>query len=453
MFGIVPWITVCLWIMILPAKSISSKSSSLRHTCAVIGGGIAGLSCAHHLSDSFAVTLFDTGRLRPGGRASSRLPGDPAKKDDLGEHHHISKCVVDHAAQVLFVPDHEARFAEFSRQVKDWERIGVVTRFPEGSLYNIYSQSSTKKCIELEPFVGQPAYFGSSTMGIASISNALAETSNFEIQQNVWVSPSNGARYMPKTRQWKVTASGKVLGYFDRLIVAHNGKCADRLMSKTPAKAIHDLLRVNFAPSVPQHGGKRMTLNSIYSLTIALPKNSAIAACLPANFLGGFIQNDKALRFLSCQSRKYESMEKDVEIWTILSSSNFVKSHKAPQEFLPNEVVEEVTLLLIEALKSLFGVTVGSIKPIERRLQLWGAGVPLNTWENGKGFLYDAESAVGVCGDWLLDSSIAGAWTSGRLLADHLKTKEAVSAGFDGTFVASQGASNTGIAAINEKFR
>lgn len=41
-----------------------------------------------------------------------------------------------------------------------------------------------------------------------------------------------------------------------------------------PAKDIHALLWVNFSPSVPAHGGKCMTLNSIDSLTICLPKQS-----------------------------------------------------------------------------------------------------------------------------------------------------------------------------------
>ena len=45
---------------------------------------------------------------------------------------------------------------------------------------------------------------------------------------------------------------------------AHNEMCADRLMSKTPAKDLHSLLIVDFKPEVPNWGGKRMTLNRVY---------------------------------------------------------------------------------------------------------------------------------------------------------------------------------------------
>ena len=65
---------------------------------AILGGGVAGLSCASqllsqhkksydHSSYRLEVTVFDTGRLRPGGRCLSRLPGDvpaPANKGSGG---------------------------------------------------------------------------------------------------------------------------------------------------------------------------------------------------------------------------------------------------------------------------------------------------------------------------------------------------------------------------------
>ena len=40
------------------------------------------------------------------------------------------------------------------------------------------------------------------------------------------------------------------------------------------------------------------------------------------------------------------------------------------------------------------------------------------------GFIYDNEYNVGVCGDWLYESSISGAWISGQLLADYMINKQ-----------------------------
>jgi hypothetical protein len=97
---------------------------------------------------------------------------------------------------------------------------------------------------------------------------------------------------------------------------------------------------------------------------------------------------------------------------------------------------------------------------LEQRLQLWGAALPINTWEtsddtNGVGaggYLYDADHAVGVCGDWLVQPSVAGAWTSGQQLADHFVAsadkQNGKSFGLDGSFVRSESASKTGIGAF-----
>jgi predicted NAD/FAD-dependent oxidoreductase len=218
-------------------------------------------------------------------------------------------------------------------------------------------------------------------------------------------------------------------------------------MSKTPAKAIHSLLQVNFAPSVPDHGGKRMTLNSIYSLTVCLDKPLHL---LPETFVSGFVHNHKALRFITCQTQKYKQQG---HVWTILSSSSFAKRYKAPQEFLPDETIEEVSTLLLQALEEALDIKVLD-HVVDRRLQLWGAALPLNVWGSQtsttepQGFLYDSEQSVGVCGDWLMEPSIAGAWTSGRLLAEYMMGQDLVSSGLEGSFHRSDSASKSGIGAL-----
>lgn len=99
-------------------------------------------------------------------------------------------------------------------------------------------------------------------------------------------------------------------------------------------------------------------------------------------------------------------------------------------------------------------------------MQLWGAAVPLNIWspnENAdsgsdgivnainhseRGFLYDAEYNVGVCGDWLLDPSIMGAWESGRRLSNYLISDAKKSIGLPsdgGSFQVAKAASEAGI--------
>ena len=412
----------------------------------MIGGGIAGLSCAATLQKSgkFLPTVFDTGRLRPGGRSSSRLPGDRPKDGDTTQAKTpiMSNSLYDHAAQMITV----SQDGHFYKQVTAWETDGILKRYPPNSVYEIVKKGSSS--LTAQPLNDSIMYHG--THGMGSIPLAIAKEGGFAIEQDVWVPPSSGVKYMPSTNQWKV--KGKTPQTFDRLVIAHNGKCADRLMSKTPAKALHSLLRVNFNPTVPAHGGKRMTLNSIYSLTFCLPSPNALSNALPNDLITAFVPDNKELQCITCQTRKYpENNDQNVQVWTILSSPKFAKRHKAPQENLPEEVIENVTDLLLESLEQLLDVSLRS-SVMESRLQLWGAAVPLNTY--GKdGFVYDAEYCVGVCGDWLLEPSIAGAWESGRRLAEYMVTDSGShSVGLppkDGAqFQVASGVSEAGIASL-----
>jgi predicted NAD/FAD-dependent oxidoreductase len=467
------WMSSSLLLLAAVQQTYSMASTGTRVNVntgrcqvAIIGGGIAGLSCAQELSKNggFDVTCYDTGRLRPGGRCSSRQVGDAPPKDDEITYPLLSQVRYDHAAQLIVDP-HPQHFPGFSQQVKEWVDQGILQEFPDESVVQIFKNGDTR------PLSATTFYHA--VQGMGSIPTSMVETSggSFQLEQDVWVSPSSGVRYQKNSGKWKLQANGETLGYYDQLILAHNGKCADRIMSKTPAKDLHRLLRVNFAPTVPAHGGAKMTLNSLYSLTIVLPKGSCLSKALPEPFQCGFSDHPQ-LRMISCQSRKYPTTatatatatDADYEVWNILSSAKFAKKYKAPQEFLPPETVEEVTALLLQAVQeSLCLDTMENesspstiLTPLEKRLQLWGAAVPLNVWRSkekssAKPFLWDEQYQVGVCGDWLLEPSIAGAWTSGQSMAQHLmksNTSPRGTVGLEGNFERSESASKLGLAAL-----
>eukprot|EP00547_Thalassionema_nitzschioides_P011429 CAMPEP_0194257526 /NCGR_PEP_ID=MMETSP0158-20130606/39248_1 /TAXON_ID=33649 /ORGANISM="Thalassionema nitzschioides, Strain L26-B" /LENGTH=476 /DNA_ID=CAMNT_0038996597 /DNA_START=10 /DNA_END=1440 /DNA_ORIENTATION=- len=453
-------------------STVRMMNEGSKVTVAVIGGGAAGLSCAQRLgsSDKFLPTVFDTGRLRPGGRCASRLPNDIAK-DKNEKYSYLSKTTIDHAAQILTVPKGDG-FLEFEKQVQEWEKRGVIKRYPKGKVCDIVNpyDRDTKKYdktrIQIRSIKGD-MYYGFN--GMQSIPQAIKKEGNFELQQDVWISPSNGAKLVNSEgkKRWELKAKGQVLGQFDKLIIAHNGKCADRLMSSSPAKDLHRLLRVNFAPNVAKSGGKRMTLNSIYSLTFAVSaSDSSLSTALPSDKVTcGFIKNHRNLTFLSCNTRKYGNSDNgDYEVWTVLSSAQFGKAHKGPQENLPEDLKETVKSILYESIEEALVLPRGSLRGsaedpagsgciLESRVQLWGAAVPLNTWipseDIAQGFLYDGDYGVGTCGDWLLDSSLAGAWESGRRLAQFLiDTQDPKTVGLEGSFQAAQAVEKAGIGAL-----
>ncbi|KAG7347735.1 hypothetical protein IV203_016440 [Nitzschia inconspicua] len=316
--------------------------------------------------------------------------------------------------------------------------------------------------------------------GMSSLSQAMMKEGSFKVEQDVWVSPSSGVRFLSQQKnndpysqnspsKWQVRAQGRVLGEYSHLVIAHNGKCADRLMSQTPAKDVHQLLRVNFSDRVPANGGQKMTLNSLYSVTIALKSASPLSRALPDSFLCGFVQGHPKLSVVSCQTQKYPPMsygnanDETIEVWNILSTATFAKQHKAPQEFLAEEVVANVTQQLVEALEEIVVSNIDNSplldQVVDSRVQLWGAAVPMNVWnaEGSKGgFVWDPRFQVGVCGDWLVEPSIAGAWTSGRCIGHHLKeirqarhNQNDQSVGLDGRFEASSGVRRLGIASLD----
>lgn len=426
-----------------------SVASNKQRSVAIIGGGIAGLSCAQHLSvddddHRWDVTVYDTGRLRPGGRCSSRQVGDvPKPEDDSTNEQYplLSTFRFDHAAQLIAAPSPQ-EYPAFFQQCQDWLEDGTLKEFPQESVYQISAAGKYD-------VVDNTFYHAIDGMGSLA-TNLVKRHQSFRLEQDVWVSPSSGVRYQKDTGKWKLQAKGKTLGYYDDLVIAHNGKCADRIMSQTPAKDLHRLLRVNFAPTVPAHGGLKMTLNSIYSLTVVVPRSSQLSQALPESFICGFVPDHAQLRMISCQTRKYPSANDDYEVWNILSSAKFAKKYKAPQEFLPPERVEEVTSLMLQAAETLLKLPSNTLSDqvLESRVQLWGAAVPLNVWQHG--FLWEPKHNVGVVGDWLVDPSIAGAYTSGHCLAQHLKQKRTSSHGLvdEGSFIKSQGSSQLGIASL-----
>jgi glycine/D-amino acid oxidase-like deaminating enzyme len=243
--------------LLLPTTLLGLTSRPPPRTVGVIGGGIAGLSCARRLQQlGVECTVYDTGKRGPGGRASSRTWRGRA---------------VDHAVQSVSAMPGSA-FHEWLSQleadgfVRPWSGLGVLG---EGGAFMP------------APEGGAPRYIGVGGMG--TIAEQLA--GGLDIRQDIWVSPNGGIFTERDSAEhggggWCVQESKKVQARYDAVVIAHNGKCAERLTSKIEARDVHMLLRARFATAATGGGpgGGRMTLNSMCSLhlpptlTVAKPR-------------------------------------------------------------------------------------------------------------------------------------------------------------------------------------
>ncbi len=115
---------------------VDKKTMNQAPHLALIGAGIAGLSCATALQQAgLAVCLFDKSR-GAGGRMSTR------RGDDW-------QC--DHGAEYF-----TARHPDFRAEVARWQRVGVAGWW-DPSLWLLAGDSPEERQSTIERFVGIPA--------------------------------------------------------------------------------------------------------------------------------------------------------------------------------------------------------------------------------------------------------------------------------------------------------
>ncbi|KAG8462621.1 hypothetical protein KFE25_004597 [Diacronema lutheri] len=406
------------------ASSMAAARVAPPRTCAVIGGGIAGLACARRLEElGIRATVFDTGRTAPGGRASSRSLRLPN-----------GVLTFDHAAQFFTAT---GAFAELAR---GWEADGTIRRWDHGlgelnartGAFVEYARHGTAG--------GADRWIGARSM--RDVSAALAR--GLDVRQGVWVSPDGGITRRADDGRYVVRAGGRELGAYDAIAVAHNGKCAERLSRGAGSEGVHRLLRARFAPALrAAQPADRLVLNSIFSLLAVLPRSQLAGSRLSADLGGARVHGSAELGFVVCHTRKRPesaaALAPDEEAWSLFSTAAFGAAHKAPQEAMPPDVVADVTAKLLAA----FGAAVGArapLAPTRTHLQLWGAAVPLNVWRAdadtcggapapARACALDGARRIGACGDWLRAPSVQGAWESGVALADALADARADAGG------------------------
>ncbi|KAL6989457.1 hypothetical protein U1Q18_015206 [Sarracenia purpurea var. burkii] len=345
----------------------------------IIGGGMSGLVCALNLEKrGIRSTVFDTGLHGLGGRMGTRII-DP------------QPLIFDHAAQFFTVSDQQ-----FAKLVDGWSEKGLVRQWQGkigelevGGHFVPLSSSS-------------PRYIG--VNGMRPLADSiLSQTGMVNVVGPCWINklePFNGT--------WHLSENGKPCGQFDAIVIAHNGKCANRLLASSGLPLIARQM-------------KRLELSSIWALLAAFEDPLPIpahATTLP--FEGAFVKGVDSISWMANNTKKLScSPNSGPHCWTFLSTAAFGKRTKVPQENIPAATAEKVKQAMLEGVENALGIPKSLLKkPFYTRLQLWGAALPTNT--PGVPCIFDPYGRAGICGDWLLGSSLEAAALSGIALANHI---------------------------------
>ncbi|XP_059312287.1 uncharacterized protein LOC132063652 [Lycium ferocissimum] len=344
----------------------------------IIGGGMSGLTCALYLEKrGIRSTVFDTGMHGLGGRMGTRMI----------DHQPL---IFDHAAQFFTVTN--PKFAEL---VDDWSKRGLVREW-QGTIGELEVGGN------FVPFPSSPPkYIG--VNGMRPLADSLlSQTSLVSVVRPCWVSglePFNGT--------WHLSEKGKPCGQFDAIVIAHNGKCANRLLASSGLPLIARQM-------------KRLELSSIWALLAAFedPLPTALNAdSLP--FEGAFVKGVESVSWMANNTKKLLGSDSGPQCWTFFSTATYAKQNKVPQESIPTVTAEKVKEAMLEDVEKALGLSKSSLqRPFYTKLQLWGAALPTNT--PGIPCIFDPRGRAGICGDWLLGSSLEAASISGIALADQI---------------------------------
>ncbi|CAL1535113.1 unnamed protein product [Lymnaea stagnalis] len=363
--------------------STIDSTSSIK--IAVIGGGIAGLTCATRLKQLGlqTVTVFDTGKHTVGGRCSSRT--ELVKGVSM---------TFDHSVQYFTVSDER-----FQKIVNYLVRDGAarVWNGPIGILQNgkFSAERSPKKA-----FIG--------TNGMRSVAQSIAKFC--QVQQPVWI---GSIQFNDIVQKWSVDR----WGLFDYVVIAHNGKCAARLVENAGVPEIHRLCLTRFSSQLSSKEN-RMTLCSLFVLMVAFERPLGLpyqGAHVQHENLSWVANNTEKLKSDRPQS---QSRADQYECWTIISSKTLGEQNKVPQEHIPPNVASRISHLMLQSFADATGMKEKLPDVCFRKLQLWGAGVPINKFSGGTECVFDAAHKIGICSDWLVSPCVQGAAISGLALAE-----------------------------------
>ncbi|CAM8932066.1 unnamed protein product [Rhodiola kirilowii] len=186
-----------------------------------------------------------------------------------------------------------------------------------------------------------------------------------------------------------------------------------------------------FPSSPPRYvgvNGMRRLADSILHQSLDLSSIWALMAAFedplptPVPLDGAFVEGVDSLSWMANNTEKLlSSKNKGPHCWTFFSTAAYAKRNKVPQENIPNVTAEKVKAGMLEGDEVALGyqqVSIQSHFTAKSNYVSRGAALPTNT--PGIPCIFDPYGRAGICGDWLLGSSIESAALSGIALGDQI---------------------------------
>lgn len=326
---------------------------------AVVGAGLAGLSCAQTLlAAGHTVQVFEKSR-GPSGRMSTR------RADDAGR----GPWQCDHGAQYF-----TARDAGFRAEVARWQEAGVAAPWL-ARLASFDGQDWTPSATELERFVGTPRMTAPAAWLVQQITRQHGIHARVQTQSTV-------SGLVPVEGGWQLSVAelGLAPGTFDAVLLA------------VPAPQAVPLL----APVAPQGAALAACARMRGSWAVMLRFDQPVS--LPWD---GVFVNAGPLRWVARDSSK--PGRAGPETWLLHASPEWSEAHIEADALA-------VTDVLVQAFRAL-----GGPAPVAATAHRWRYADTEPALSHGS--WWDAGLRVGLCGDWLAGGKVEGAWLSGQSLA------------------------------------
>lgn len=327
---------------------------------AIVGAGLAGLSCAQALLQAgHAVHVFDEAR-GPSGRMSTRRA-----EDDNGPW----QC--DHGAQYF-----TARDPAFRAEVARWQQAGVAALW-DARLASFDGTAWSNPATPLERFVGTPRMTSPAAWLVQHLGTPALAQWQTTVQR---LDHSEGG--------WTITSAEHGL---------HSPRYSAVLLAVPAPQAVPLLSPVS--PVSPAGAAIAASARMRGSWAVMLRYASPVAQ----PFEGAFI-NTGPLRWVARDSSKPGRTGQ--ETWLLHASPEWSEAHI-------EDSAEAVTTALLAAFAAL-----GGPAPLAATAHRWRYAdtEPALT----QGSWWDAQIRLGLCGDWLHGGKVEGAWLSGRALAQQV---------------------------------